>query len=340
MRALLKRNDPWKYVLFVRNESDFLDLSLSNNFPASAKATAGWQFSIFNYPFYSWEEQLYFPSLIKRSKIDLLHVPHFNVPLFCPCPFFVTIHDLILHHYPNQASITKRIAYRILMNHAVKHSAHIFAVSAFTANEITQTYGEDLGKKMTVTHEGVSERFRLSSEEEKNRIRTKYNLPSSFLLYIGASKEHKNIQTLIAAVPEGQTLLLITGGKEVKRLSRRSNVRILSNVDDDDLPILMSAARLYIQPSLYEGFGLPVLEAMACGTTVVASNRTSIPEITQGNAVLVEPTKEGLTEGIRGALSLSNDSVKAAEHARTFTWGKTAETVSKQYADFFTSHSY
>ena len=179
MRALLKRNDPWKYVLFVRNKDVLPDFTASTNF----------QLSIFNYPFYSWEEQFLFPKHLKQSGADFLHVPHFNVPLFCPCPFFVTIHDLILHHYPNQASITKRIAYRILMNHAVKHSAHIFAVSAFTANEITQTYGEDLGKKMTVTHEGVSERFRLSSEEEKNRIRTKYNLPSSFLLYIGASKK-------------------------------------------------------------------------------------------------------------------------------------------------------
>jgi len=342
VRCLLKRNDPWRYIFFVRDKNDFGDLPLSDHF----------QVSIFDVPFYSFGEQLYFPPLIKKSKIDLLHVPHFNVPLLCPAcpskrtstplstgstrsgvPFIVTIHDLILHQYPNQASLAKRIAYRTLMEHAMKKSAHIFAVSAFTAGEIERIYGEHMRKKTTVTHEGVSDEFHPASEEEKNRIRKIYDLPSMFILYTGACKEHKNVQALIDAVPEDQTLILITGGKEVKRLKIKSNVRILTNIPDADLPILMSAASVYVQPSLYEGFGLPVLEAMACGTTVVASNRSSIPEISGGQAILVEPTAEGLRAGIEAGLQVPRDHDRLRAHAIAFSWETMAKKTAAIYAE-------
>ena len=323
VRSLLKRNDPWQYVLFVHNKNDLINLPSSDNF----------QFSIFNFPFYSVHEQLRFPSLIKQSKIDLLHIPHFNVPLFCPVPFVVTIHDLILHHYPNQASFLKRLAYRTLMRHAVKKSSHIFAVSAFTAGEIKQTYGEAIGRKMTVTHEGVSSEFHPASEEEKQHIQKTYDLPSSFLLYTGACKEHKNVQALIDAAPEDQTLILITGGKEVKRLKIKSNVRILTNIPDADLPILMSTASVYVQPSLYEGFGLPVLEAMACGTTVVATHRSSIPEISAEHAILVEPTAEGLRAGIEAGLQVPRDHDRLRAHAIAFSWETMAKKTAAIYAE-------
>src|SRR3989344_8733016 len=323
VRSLLKRNDPWQYVLFVHNKNDLINLPSSDNF----------QFSIFNFPFYSVHEQLRFPSLIKQSKIDLLHVPHFNVPLFCPSPFIVTIHDLILHQYPNQASLAKRLAYRTLMKHAMKKSVHIFAVSAFTAGEIERTYGEHMRKKMTVTQEGVSDQFHPASEEEKKRVRKIYDLPSMFILYTGACKEHKNVQTLIDAVPENQSLILITGGKELKRLKMKSNVRILSNVPECDLPILMSSASISVQPSLYEGFGLPVLEAMACGTTVVASNRSSIPEISDGHAILVEPTAEGLRAGIEAGLQFPHDHDRLRAHAKKFSWETMAEKTAAIYAE-------
>lgn len=226
----------------------------------------------------------------------------------------------------------KKLAYRVLMNHAVKKSSHIFAVSAFTAGEIQKTYGKSIQKKMTVTHEGVTERFHPASEEEKIRIRKTYELPSSFLLYTGACKEHKNVQALIDAVSEDHILILITGGKEVRRLRLKPNVRILTNIPGTDLPILMSTASVYVQPSLYEGFGLPVLEAMACGTPVVATGRSSIPEIAGNHAILVEPTIEGLKNGIDFALSHSLDLHAAKHHTRSFSWEKMAQETATIYA--------
>ncbi len=292
-------------------------------------------FEIVHAPFahYSVSEQTLFPALIKKSNIDLLHVPHFNVPLFCPTPFIVTIHDLILHQYPNQASLAKRIAYRILMKHAVKRSSHIFAVSEYTKGEILRQYGDTTAKKITVTHEGVSDLFRPASLEEKNRIRKEFDLSDSFILYAGACKEHKNVQTLINAAPENLPLILITGRKEIKKLHLKSNVRVFSNVPDAYLPPLMSAASVYVQPSLYEGFGLPVLEAMACGTPVVASNRTSLPEIAGSHAILVEPTEEGLREGIKKAFASPPDQSRGIAHAQSFSWEKMTRRTTEIYAE-------
>ena len=303
---LAKRDDPWNYVLFLPKNADHGLTSTQSN-------------RIIHYPLsiihYSINEQIEFPKIIKESKIDLLHVPHFNAPLKCPVPFVVTIHDLILHHYPNQASLTKRIAYKMLMKHAVKKSAHIITVSNSTADDIAKTYGEDVRSKMSVTYEGVSSEFYPRSDEEIQNVREKYKLPERFLLYVGANKEHKNVQTLVEACSKNWDLVSITGG----------------NVDDADLPTIYSAASCFILPSLYEGFGLPILEAMACGCPVVASNRTSIPEIAGGSAILVEPTVEGISNGIKQAIASPSDREQAIEHAKGFSWERMAEDTIKVY---------
>ena len=337
VQALLKRNDPWRYVLFVADAKGhgLGALPHSGNF----------QFSIFNFQHYSIGEQLFFPRAIQRSKVSLMHFPHFNAPLFCSIPFIATIHDLILHTYPNEASFLKRAAYRLLMRSAVTRAQHLIAVSRFTAEELAKMYGENVQRKTSVIHEGISENFHPASESEKRRITEKYRLPSHFLLYVGAAKEHKNVQTLIDACQDAEQLVLVTGGKEAARLRLRPNTRILEGVDDNDLPALYSLARCFVLPSLAEGFGLPILEAMACGCPVVASNCASIPEIAGGHALLVEPTVKGLSEGIRKVESgppfapaelrrgkqwkVESGSM---EHARSFTWERAAEETAKVYA--------
>ncbi len=203
----------------------------------------------------------------------------------------------------------------MLMKHAIRKSKHIITVSNSTADDIAKTYGEDVRSKMSVIYEGVSEDFYPRSDEDIKRVREKYQLLEQFLLYVGACKEHKNVQTLVDACPEGWELVLVTGG----------------NVDDADLPTIYSAASCFILPSLYEGFGLPILEAMACGCPVVASNRTSIPEIAGGNAILVQPTVEGVSNGIKQALSSPPDREKAMEHAKGFSWERMAEETANIY---------
>lgn len=321
VHALAKRDDPWNYVLFLPDIPHGLEHTTSNRIRHSS----------FVIRHYSLHEHLEFPKILRTSNIDLLHVPHFNAPLFCPVPFIATIHDLILHHYPNEVSLPKRLAYRLLMGNAVRKSAHIIAVSQAMANDLTQTYGDELRRKISVISEGIQPAFKPVTEEQKNGIRKKYNLPDRFILYVGAAKEHKNVQTLIDACPSNIPLILVTGGKEISKLRLRSNVRILSNIADADLPALYGTASCFVTASLAEGFGLPILEAMACGCPVVASNRGSIPEIAEGHAILVEPTVEGISEGIKKALTEPLDPKAAMTHARTFSWERAAEETVKIY---------
>ena len=316
-----------------------------------SKRNDSWDYSFIcpDIPYYSLGEQTKMPREIRNADLDLIHIPHFNVPVRCPIPFVVTIHDLILHHYPNEAGFIKRSAYKFLMQNAVKKSAHIIAVSQFTADSIKETYGEHIGEKITVIHGGVSDNFKPASEDEKTEIRNRYDLNSKFIIYTGSAKEHKNVQTLIDACPEELKLVLVTGGKEVANLKTRSNTIILNDVADEDLPALLSSAECFVFPSLEEGFGLPAIEAMACGCPVVASNRGSLPEVCDGNAIIVEPTVNGIQSGINEQLTMNNarpdDPVGREQlrselvlYAKKFSWEKAAEETAKVYRKMFYVH--
>lgn len=247
-------------------------------------------------PHYSLAEQTTLPRIISSSGADILFSPHFNVPLNCPIPFIVTIHDLILHRYPNQSSFIKRFAYKMLVKHAVDRAQKIIAVSDFTKNELLKTYGSAIDSKTTVILEGVDEQYRPAASDAIQSLRTAHNLQKPFFLYVGNAKEHKNVHTLIDAFVQsdrGSTheLVLLTGGTEAARLKPLPDgVRCIRDVSDQTLPVLYSAADVLVTASLYEGFCLPVAEALACGCPVIASNATAIPQIASGRATLVEPT--------------------------------------------------
>ena len=237
---------------------------------------------------YSLSEQRRLPKLLKSIKADLLFSPHFNVPFFCPIPYVITIHDLILHRYPNQSSVLKRFAYKLLMSRAVRKSKHIITISNFVLNDIAQTYGRNkIKNKTSVIYEGVSDNFYPRSEVEQN---------DEFFLYVGNAKEHKNVQTLIVAhkqLPDDSpSLVLVCGGTESKRLKINNRVRLISEINDEELPALYSSAKAFVTASLYEGYCLPVTEAQACGCPVIASNQGAIPEVAGDEAKLIEPNIE------------------------------------------------
>lgn len=290
---LLKRDDPFDYVLFVSPDA----LPWARSLPGSPTIVP------FLAAHYSMSEHWVLPRKLRAAGIDLLFSTHFNVPLRCPVPFVVTIHDLILHRFPNSASFLKQRAYRLLMRHAVLRARGLIAVSRFTASEIGETYGSAAAKKVTVIGEGVDSSFRSRTREEQDAVLSRYQLTRPFFLYAGNAKEHKNVQMLIdafaqAAIP-GATLALASRGKETNTLNMKENVRLLPNVADEDLPALYSAAAAFVTASLYEGFGLPIAEAGACGCPVIATNRGSIPEVAPPGSVLLEPTVEAFAEALR-----------------------------------------
>ena len=279
---LLRRNDPVQYVLFTRGK---------DNPWLPADVTTHYSLQTTNHPHYSLSEQFHFPRKIYNNKIDLFFSPHFNIPILSRVPFVITNHDLILHRYPNQASLPRRLAYRFLMGQSVHRARSIIAVSRFTKNELVNVYGTSIDAKCTVIPEGVSSVFTPQPRNDQ----------APYFLYVGNAKEHKNVQTLIdarAMLPEtAPTLVLVTSGPEVDRLVLKQGTRRIASVDDAELPSLYSNAEAFVTASLYEGFCLPAAEALACGCPVIAPRTTAIAELGEGIR-WTDPTAEAIAQAM------------------------------------------
>lgn len=310
---LITKDDANDYVLFVRSTDEpwIADLKSAN-----------YKLQTTDFAHYSLKEQVLFPKIIKKSGIDLLYSPHFNVPYFCPVPFVATIHDLILHRFPNNASLIKRIAYRIVINRAVSRAAHLIAVSEFTKKEMESEFRSQVSDKTTVVTEGYDESFRQTQDKE---ILDFYDLEPGYFLYVGTAKQHKNVQILIDAHKKSGTeipLIIVTNGKEVDRLRAHDGVRILLGVETEELSALYSSAGCFVTASAYEGFCLPLLEARACGCPVIAANTSAIPEVAGANAVLCKPILESLSDALR------SPPTKFDSPEQRYNWGKSAQQIS------------
>ena len=276
------------------------------------------------YKHYSLSEQLFFPRTLKNSGIDLLFSPHFNVPMYCPVPFVCTIHDLILHRYPNKAGTLKRLCYKQVMNRAINKAQQIIAVSTFTGLEIEDIYGTATHAKTTVIGEAPSPYIQRVNTEKQNIIMNKYCIHKPFFLYVGNAKEHKNLPLLLQAFKKAnvsELLVLVSSGKEAEKLRLPPNTIRIEGVNDDDLSALYSAAQCFVSPSLYEGFGLPLIEAQICGCPVIACNRSAIPQTAGNEALIIEPTVDAFIKALKNPPS-------PPQHFRTQTWQDVAkETI-------------
>lgn len=326
--ALLKRTDPWDYVLFVKSQRETWLQSLS--------ADVRIQEAPFDH--YSFGEQAGFPNLIQDSACDLFFSPHFNVPLMCPVPFVCTVHDLILHRFPNEAPLLKRLAYRFVLGRALRSAQKILAVSTFTQKDLESHYGRGVAAKTVVAYPGVDPSFKHQPENIRSDARSRYDLHKPFFLYVGNCKEHKNVQMLIDAFTEaglpGVELCIVAGGRECAHLTRRPGVRFLPLVPMEDLPALYSAALACVTATLMEGFCLPLVEAMACRCPVIATASGAIPEVCGGHALLTEPRTRALADAMRSVLQnqklTSASALDAAERfSHVYAWDHTAEITAK-----------
>ncbi len=270
---------------------------------------------------YALREQWELPRLVRRAKAGLLFVPHFNAPLSCPVPFCLTIHDLILHRYPNRASFPRRIAYRFLFSRAVRGAQRIVAVSRFTAAELRALYGEEVSVKVSVVHEGVAPAFHPKSEEEQEAVLRRYGIRKPFFLYVGNAKEHKNVPLLLDAFsrlsPTPSSLVLILVGSEAKRIRVREGVKVLPGVPEEHLPALYSAATAFVTASRYEGFGLPVAEAAACGSPIITTAAGALPEVAPEGTMFLPSTVDAFTKAM--------ENPPAPLPPRAFSWERAAE---------------
>lgn len=248
-------------------------------------------------PHYSLAEQFRLPGLLKNEYVDAYYAPHFNAPLRLRTPSVVTIHDFILHRFPNAASPLKQLAYRFLMRRVIRRAGAVCAVSPFVAQEIAAIYGSGAAAKTIVTGEGVEPEIAPASVDAQATVRQRYGLSRPFLLYVGNAKEHKNVPGLLAAfataaLPETD-LVLVASGKEADAVVWPTGVIRLKNVPDADLPPLYSAAAACVTMSHHEGYCLPLVEALACGCPVVAPALTAIPGVVGGaEGVRLLPTTD------------------------------------------------
>ena len=287
----------------------------------------------------SWE--------MARRPPDLLFVPAHVLPIVHPRRSVVTIHDLGYLCYPEAHRLLDRLYLDLSTRYNARAATHLIADSSVTKRDLIERYSIE-PDKITVVYPGYDKTtFQpVRDEEAIEAVKARHNIAGDYILFVGTLQPRKNLTRLIEAFsnlqyPIPNIQLVIAGKKgwlyreifcQVEELGLEEKVVFMGYVPEGDLPALLSGARLFVFPSLYEGFGLPVLEALACGTPVVCSNASSLPEVAGDAAVLVDPLDvEGLTAAMKRVLG--DEELRAGliergfEQARRFSWEKCARAT-------------
>lgn len=312
-----------------------------------------------NIPHYSLAEQFLMPGIIKKAEVDLVHFPHFNVPVFYSGKYVVTIHDLIKHTSRGLETTTrtpwlywlKYLGYRFVFRQAVKRAAKILVPSQSVKEELVKVYNLP-EEKIVVTYEGVGEKFQKLEigNQESVKILDKYGIRKPFVIYTGSVYPHKNIERLIQSIKLLNQLpitLVISCARnifwerlrqKIQELGAEEFVNLVGFVPDEELAILYTQAEAFVFPTLSEGFGLPGLEAMACGCPVVCSDIAVLHEIYGEAAVYFNPLNvEDIAEKIKNVIRDTEIRKmlikKGFEQVKKYSWTKMAKETLKMYND-------
>ena len=300
---------------------------------------------------YVWE-QTSLPADLRRRRVKLLHSPHHTVPLVSPCPRVVTVHDVTFFLIPERYPLARRLFFQAATYLSAKRARAIIVPSESAARDLRVVLQPPIDR-VHVTYEGVDPTFRpLDTSECAGHVRSRYGLAPGYLLSLGTLEPGKNrsilLQALRRLVDDGCDLSLAIVGQlgwsdtateqELSRLGLRERVRFTGYVPQADLPALYNAASVFVFPSLHEGFGLPALEALACGTPVVTSNRSALPEGVGEAALLVDPES---ADAISAAIARVLDEPTLAallrqagiERAASFTWEACAQATLQVYRE-------
>ena len=281
---------------------------------------------------------------LRRRPVDLLHV-QYTAPPFAPCPVVATIHDISFEHLPHTFTRRSRMQLRFTVRQTIHKAAHIIAPSEYSRADLIQTYGLR-PERVSLIPLAAASHFAPATEEQIERVRRKYQIEPDYILAVGSIQPRKNLVRLIKAYaslrrerPQAKLPQLVLVGKrgwlyeETLRAvgdERVSEHTIFTGyVPETDLPALYTAALCFVYPSYFEGFGLPPLEAMQCGTPVIAGEQTSLPETVGDAGLLVDPYDESSIA--RGIARLIDDPglrarlrARGLERACMFSWSETA----------------
>ncbi len=287
---------------------------------------------------------------LRRNPVDVLHV-QFTSPPFAPCPVVVSIHDLSFEHLPQTFKWRSRKQLRITVRRSAREASQVIALSQYVKQDLVASYKLS-PEKVTVIGLAAPRHFApVQNAEEVQRVRQTYGITGEYILNLGAIQPRKNLERLLSAyaqlrkrMPDSPKLVL--AGKRawlydetlraVPELGLSDSVVLTGYVPEHDLPALYSGALFFVYPSYFEGFGLPPLEAMKCGTPVIVGNLTSLPEVVADAGLLIDPFD---SEALASAMeTLVNDSdlraklrVKGLERAKHFDWQETARQTLAVY---------
>jgi glycosyltransferase involved in cell wall biosynthesis len=303
---------------------------------------------------YSVRELVTVPLDLRRARVDVFHAPHYVVSPFTPKPYVVTIHDCIHLRFPQY--LPNRAAYlyaRTMMRVAARRARKILTVSNASKGDILHFLGVP-SEKVEVVYNGLDPRLAMPpTQEQIERVRDRYMLTSRFVLYTGNIKPHKNVDRLIDAYAllrqrgyEDVKLLVI--GEEISRFPNlrrlvhrhhlHGHVRFFGFVPDATLSVLYRLASVFVFPSLYEGFGLPPLEAMAAGAPVITSNVSSLPEVVGDAALLIDPLDAGAIASAMARVlddpALRADLIcRGHQRVKAFSWATSAARIRRVYEE-------
>lgn len=297
-----------------------------------------------------WEQAIQ-PVALRRARVDLLHAMAFVSPLVLPCPAVVTVYDLSFLHFPASFRPLNRLYLRLFTGWSVRRARRVIAISESTRQEVVRLLGKP-AEQVDVIYCGVDERFHPQDPSAVAAFRRDKGLPEQFVLFLGTLEPRKNIVSLLEAyarlvASDGGSVpaLIVAGGKgwfyedifaAVERLDLTDRVILAGYVPEEEKPLWYNTAELFVYPSLFEGFGLPPLEAMACGTPVIVSDTSSLPEVVGDAGIKVPPGNVAALADAMAAM-LCDPAVRAewkqrglAQAAR-FSWRETAQQTIHVY---------
>jgi glycosyltransferase involved in cell wall biosynthesis len=282
---------------------------------------------------------------LRKNPVDVLHV-QFTAPPLAPCPVVVSIHDLSFEHLPETFKWRSRTQLRLTVRRSARQAAQVLALSEYARSDIINTYGISPDKVTAIPLAAPAHFAPVTDDREFQRVRQTYGIQSDYILSVGSIQPRKNLNRLIAAYsslrrarPEGKLPQIVLVGKcawlydetlrTIKELGLSNSVVLTGYVPETDLPALYSGALCFVYPSYFEGFGLPPLEAMKCGTPVIVGNKTSLPEVVGEAGVLVDPFDvDDIASAIASVIGDSNFRsqlrAKGLERSRLFDWRETA----------------
>jgi glycosyltransferase involved in cell wall biosynthesis len=286
-----------------------------------------------------------------RQRVDGLHVQYW-APLAYRGRLVVTVHDLAFLHLPETFPAALRLALRVLVPRSIAKASRVITVSEFSRADIVSSYGVR-PEKVTVIPEGAGANFRPLESARTEGVLARYGLRPGFLFSLGRLNRRKNLERILLAYGRLRTggvsdAPLVIGGKRdyggeevLRRIGLSevgSSIRWIGLIPDEDLPAFYSAAACFVYPSLFEGFGLPVLEAMACGTPVVTSDRGALAELVGDAAMVVDPTSvealaDAMTRVLTDAPLAADLGRRGFERSRRFSWRETARRTLEVYRE-------